>query len=117
MCLKTRLNSTGNPEVKRDIGEGGCVSVCWCVGLLAKYTLFIMQERRPHRERVGLFKRLVMACLLALALIPSHLPVSQDSHINHKEVARLLTQIHFNFYFFYFILVLTVVLHERFCKL
>lgn len=66
------------------------MSVCWCVGLLAKYTLFIMQERRPHRERVGLFKRLVMACLLALALALSHLPVFQASDIIHKEVARLL---------------------------
>lgn len=52
----------------------GGVCVCVCV-LLAKYTLFIMQERKPQREKGGLFKRLTLACLLALALIPSHLPV------------------------------------------
>lgn len=77
MCLKTRLNSTGNSEVKRDIvGVVVSLYVCMCVCVfLAKYTLFIMQERRPHRETGGLFKRLAMACLLALALIPSHLPI------------------------------------------
>lgn len=68
------------------------------LGLLAKYTLFIMQERRPHRERGGLFKRLELACLLALALIPSHLPILQDSHAVQREVVGLLIKIHFDFF-------------------
>lgn len=59
-----------------------CVLVC---GVAGKYTLFIMQEGRPHREGVGLFKRLAMACLLALALIPSHLSAFQDSHTIHIQ--------------------------------
>lgn len=69
------MNSTSNSEVKEILTGERCV-------LLAKYTLFIgkCRKRKPHRERGGLPKRLEVACLLALALVPSHLPFIQDSH-------------------------------------
>ena len=95
------MNSTGNSEVKRDI-EGVCVCVCVCVcvwrgrGRGANYTLFIMQERRPHRERGGLFKRLAMACLLALALIPSHLPFSSGLAWHPQRSSQIIDEIHFD---------------------
>lgn len=75
------MNSTSNSKVKRDIDGGSVVCVAGKIYIIYGQ----MQERKPHRERGGLSKRLAVACLLALARVPSHLPFIQDSHAIQKK--------------------------------